>query len=250
MRVEPGNISTARNGSTKTHDRGFWNNILLNKFSNSSVILLLALVACFFVYVLSKGDIVTPILLLIGLIGIVVAYGVIAHPKFGITVLFLVGYLLFLPGKLINIDFPIGTLLDLLQYLLIIGFFFRQKTENSWKMFKDPVSVIILIWILYNFAEVGNPQGNPLAWLYTIRTTAIVILTYYIFVYQIRELSFIKFLFKLWLILSLICAADAFHQEVFDFSPSKKAGFILIRFVLSYYSREGTCVNLAFLAIR
>jgi O-antigen ligase len=69
-------------------------------------------------------------------------------------------------------------------------------------------------------AEVANPSaGSPLAWLYTIRTTAIVILTYFIFVYQIRDISFIRFMIKLWLALSLLVAADAFHQEIFGFFP-------------------------------
>lgn len=222
MRIDPSNIEPAQHGATKTRRRGFWDDILLNKFSKPQVIVFLVLMLGFVVYTLSNGDIVTPNLILIGLLGIIIACGVIVYPKFGIAVLFIAGYFLFMPGKF-GVDFPVGTLLDLLQYLLIIGFFLKQKYDRNWAIFKDPLSIVILIWILYNFAEIANPQAiSPLAWLYTIRTTAVIILIYYIFVYQIRDVSFIKFMLKLWLALALVAALDAFHQEIFGFFSFEK----------------------------
>lgn len=222
MRIKADNIEPAQSSTAKASKRGFWGDILLNKFSKPQVILFLILVVCFFIYTLSSGDIITPNLLLIGLLGIVIAIGVIVYPKFGIPILLIAACFLFLPSKF-GIDFPFGTLLDFLQYLLIIGFFLKQKYDRNWTIFKDPLSISILVWILYNFAELGNPQAvSPLAWLYTIRTTAIVILTYFIFVYHIRDLSFIKFMIKLWLALTLLCAANAFHQEIFGFFPFEK----------------------------
>ncbi|RKR85483.1 O-antigen ligase [Mucilaginibacter gracilis] len=219
MRYEPSNVKTPKNVAEGTRKLGFWKDVLLNKFSKPMVVIFLILFACFVVFSMAKGDMISPSLILIGLIGVTIVCGVIVYPKFGITILFISGYLLFLPGKF-NVNFPLGTMLDLLQYLLIIGFFLKQKYDRNWVIFKDPLSISILVWILYNFAELANPQAvSPLAWLYTIRTSAFIILTYFIFIYQIRDASFIKFMIKLWLGLGLLNAADTFHQEIFGFFP-------------------------------
>lgn len=223
MRYEAGNIETPKSDISTSGLKNRWSGILLNKFSAPQVIFTIIITAAIMVFTMSQGDMVTGNLLVIAIIGLIVVYGVLASAKFGISILFVTGYLLSIPGKLSGIDFPIGTLLDGLEFLLILGFFFRQKYRRDFKIFKDPLSYAIMAWILYNFAELGNPEVvSREAWFYTIRSTALIILTYYIFVYEIRDIRFIKFMFKLWLGLALFAAADGFHQEVFDFFPFER----------------------------
>lgn len=222
MRDNAGYIPSSTDHTTETRKKGVWKDILLNKFSKPTVIAFLLVTSLFISFSIVKGGIAMGLLFIIALIGIVIVCGVIAHPKFGIVTLFIAAYLLFIPGKM-NINFPLGTLLDLLEYLLIIGFFLKQKTNPNWSVFKDPLSKLILIWILYNFAEIANPSSvSVLAWVYTIRSTAVIILTYFIFVYEIREVSFIRLMFKIWLVLAMIAALDTFHQEFFGFFEFEK----------------------------
>jgi hypothetical protein len=118
--------------------------------------------------------------------------------------------------------FPLGTVMDLLEFLLILGFFIQQKKDRQWSQFNDKLSYVVLIWILYNFLEVLNPESvNVLAWVFTIRTTAIVILMYFVFVYQIREASFIKLIFKIWIVLATIGALNGIKQEYFGYFTSE-----------------------------
>lgn len=169
----------------------------------------------------TKG-LVPAILILIFLIGVPVAYGVVAHPKFGIIVLFIAAYLLFIPMKMDTGGFPLGTAMDALEYMLILGFFIKQKNDPNWSIFKDKVSYFTMAWIAYNFIEVGNPSSvSPMAWIYTIRTTAVVIIMYFVFVYQIRETTFITMLFKIWIALAIVGAADGFKQENFGYFQSE-----------------------------
>lgn len=150
-------------------------------------------------------------------------YGIVAFPEFGITVLLLLAYLLFFIGRL-GVNFPLGTVMDGIQGLLILGFFIHQKRRPKWKVFKGPISVMILIWIVYNLIQVANPSAESrLAWVYTIRAVAIVMLTYFVFMYQIRTIQFLRFLLKLWLGLALFGALYAYKQEYIGFSDAEQA---------------------------
>lgn len=150
-------------------------------------------------------------------------YCIVAYPEFGITVLLLMAYLLFFIGRL-GVNFPLGTVMDGIQGMLILGFFIHQKTRPDWKVFKGPISVMILIWIGFNLIQVANPSAESrLAWVYTIRAVAIVMLTYFVFMYQIRTVRFLRFLLKLWLGLALFAALYAYKQEYIGFSAAEDA---------------------------
>jgi hypothetical protein len=97
------------NNKTKNSEPGFWKGILLEKFSKPAVYVTLLVVSLLCAVAIGKTGIISALLILILVIGIPAVYGVVAHPKFGITVLFLAGYLLFIPMKLDTGGFPLGT---------------------------------------------------------------------------------------------------------------------------------------------
>src|SRR5690606_28917515 len=62
-----------------------------------------------------------------------------------------------------------------------------------------------------------------LAWVYTVRSVAFVMLLYFVFLYQIRSAQFIRRIFKLWLLLALTGSLYAIKQEYWGFSGSELA---------------------------
>lgn len=77
----------------------------------------------------------------------------------------------------------------------------------------------MLAWILYNLIEVINPAAESrLAWLYTVRTVAVIMLMYFIFIYNIRTKEFIILIFKLWLVLSFLAALYGLKQQFIGFA--------------------------------
>nr|WP_242689207.1 O-antigen ligase family protein [Pedobacter sp. SYSU D00535] len=165
------------------------------------------------------------ILILAPFIGIPIVTAVVAYPRFGIVVLLVMAFFLFVLMRL-GVPFPAGTLMDALQALLLLGFFINQKSNPDWKMFKDPLSIVILIWIGYNVLQVANPASESrMAWLYTIRSMAVVMTMYFVFMYQIKTISFLKFIIKLWLGLALFSALYAFKQEHIGFFGFESANF-------------------------
>jgi O-antigen ligase len=158
------------------------------------------------------------ILLIIAIIAVPVLYSTIAYPKIGIIISIIVSYFLLYVEKFT--DFPVGTIMDGLLALLIFGFFLKQKYKQDWKVFKNPISIMILIWIGYNFIEIVNPvAASRLAWLYTVRTVAVVLLMHFIFLYHIQSVQFIRLIIKLWIALCLFAALYGLNQELFGFFP-------------------------------
>lgn len=161
--------------------------------------------------------------LLLGLlIGLPAIYAIVAYPKFGILVLLILAYLLFYMGRL-GVPGPLGTVIDLVQLLLIIGTLLSLRRNRNWEILKGPISTMILIWIAYNLIQIGNPSAvSRLAWVFTVRSVAIVMLSYFVFVYNIRSLKYVKIIFKVWLVLSIYAALYAAKQEYIGFSAGEE----------------------------
>jgi len=151
------------------------------------------------------------------LIGIPLVVAIVIYPKFGIIVLLIAAYLIMFIIR-IGVDFPLGTLMDGIQLLLILGFFVSQKINPSYQKLKNPITLVVVIWVSYNLLQIANPTAESrLAWLYSIRAVAIVTIMYFIFLTQIKTVSFIKLIFKIWIGLAFIAALYAFKQEYIGF---------------------------------
>ncbi len=159
--------------------------------------------------------------LMIVAVGIPGLVAFVAYPLFGIIVTLCLGYFLFGIGRL-GVDFPLGTVMDVLELLLILGFYIKIKPTKDWSRLKGPISFMMLVWISYNILEVLNPSASSqLAWLYTIRSAAIITLTYFVFLYQINSIRAVRLIIKAWLILSFLAALYAFKQQFIGFSSGE-----------------------------
>ena len=160
--------------------------------------------------------------ILLAAVALPAAYVIVAHPNIGIIILLVLAYIIMFFTRLSD-TFPLGTVMDAVEAMLVFSFLLRKKYDKGWAIFKNGISVILLVWIGYNFLQIINPvAASRMAWLYTIRTIAIVALTYFIFIYYIRDVQFIRLLLKVWITLSFIAAVYTFVQEFVDFAPFEK----------------------------
>ena len=186
--------------------------------------MMLLIVSLMFAYVLKIAQVKGAVMILILLIGPPTAFAIIAKPKIGITILLISSYLIMWILRINITKFPLGTIMDGLLALLIIGFFIQQKYRPDWSFMRSPISIMIVIWILYNFILVANPVAqSKMAWLYTIRSMAIIMLTYFIFSYNIRDIKFIRLIIKLWLSLSVFAGLFGFKQQFIGFFGYEEA---------------------------
>jgi O-antigen ligase len=199
---------------------------VFNNMSLIKKILLFVPFALFISFAVAKGGIIAAGGLLIIIIGIPALYAVIGYPKVGITVLIIAAFFINYASEFVPEDVPLGIVMDVLTYLLIFGFLLKKKYEKSWEYFRDPVSYLILAWLAYNFIEVINPVApSVLAWVYTVRTVGFIMLMYFIFLYHIRSIEYIRFLMKLWLVLCLLAAISGFQQENFGLFSFEKTWY-------------------------
>src|SRR3569833_859440 len=83
---------------------------------------------------------------------------------------------------------------------------------------------MILIWITYNLLKIDNPASeSSLACVDTIRSVALVMLTYFVFLYNIRSVEFIRLILKTWIVLAFCAALYGLKQEYIGFSASEEA---------------------------
>lgn len=163
------------------------------------------------------------VIILLVIIGLPIAYGLVVYPKFGLILYLFLAYVIMFFGR-VGIDFPLGTLMDGMELLFIVGLFIQKKRKKEWGVFKGPISVIILIWISYNLIEVINPAAESrLAWVYTVRSVAVIMLMYFIFIYNIRTKEFIVIILKVWLVFSFLAALYGLKQQFIGFSDFEEA---------------------------
>jgi len=196
--------------------------VLIEKLYNRQGYAILLFSALFIAYAIYYLQIAGAALVLIAVCALPFVYAIVAYPSIGILIILTSAYLIMWVLRM-GVNFPLGTLMDGIEVLLIFGFFLQIKRNKDWERFKNPVSIIVLIWIVYNIVQFANPTAESrLAWVYTIRSVAIVMLLYFIFVYNIRTMQLIRIIMKLWIGLAFFAACYAFKQQHFDFFPFEK----------------------------
>ena len=197
---------------------------IVRKMGGILGLLFFSAAAVFFSLVVGKLGLVPGVLILLVLIGLPIVLALIFYPKIGVITFIVSAYLIMYVGRMNIIDFPLGTLMDGMELLLFLGIFVQQKTESNWGLFKGPISVIILIWIVYNLIQVINPTAESrLAWVYTVRSVAVIMMMFFVFLYNIRTLSFIKLILKVWIGLSVFAALYGYKQQFIGFTSFEEA---------------------------
>ena len=197
-----------------------WAGIINRKLEKPVVVIFLLLVSLFASYVVARQGLDTGLILFSSILAAPLAYASVVYPRFGIVALIICSFFVNYSSRYLPEPTPIGLVIDVLTYLLILGFFIKKKNGEGWAYFNDPISWFVLVWIGYNLFEIINPNAvSILAWVFTVRTVGFIMLMYFIFLYHIRSVSFIRLLLKLWLGLALVGAISALQQEFIGLFP-------------------------------
>ena len=206
--------------SNQFSGKTFWEKVVLRKFSAPVVILFTVFFSLFVTYVIAKEGYIAGAIIVTILISLPIIYATVTYPEFGIIALLIVAFLINFSSRFLPEPTPIGLVMDLFTYLLIIGFFVRMKKERDWTRFKNPITYFTAIWIAYNLIEVINPSSpSILEWVFTVRTVGVIMLMYFVFMMHIRTKNFIKTILKVWLLLELLSGLSGFQQEHIGLFP-------------------------------
>jgi putative inorganic carbon (HCO3(-)) transporter len=187
--------------------------VFAEKMTGTTGLLLFALLAVVIGLFMGATGIIGGAMVVLLIIAVPIVRSMVAYPKAGVIALMTMAYFIMLVIKF-NIPFPLGTLMDALEVLLIFGFFVQQKRKRDYTIFKNSVSLVVAIWIGFNVLEVVNPVADSMmAWVYTVRTIAFVTLMYFVFLSSIDSVRFIRTIVVIWLGFSVIAALYGMKQE-------------------------------------
>ncbi|GHB61427.1 O-antigen ligase family protein [Persicitalea jodogahamensis] len=194
--------------------KSIWEEKLLNPFGAG----VLALLGAGIAFLVGSFGLLLGLLLVVALVGIPTLFGIIAFPKFGIVVFIVAAYLLFFVSRL-GVDFPVGTVMDGIEWLLVLGTILARRRETGKSVFNSSIGIITLVWVVYTLLQVINPWAeSQMAWLYTVRTVGAVTLMYYVFVSHIDSLTYLRWLIGIWVGLALLGALYGLKQEFIGFT--------------------------------
>lgn len=163
-------------------------------------------------------------MLMVLLIGIPVLFGIVVSPPFALCSLLVAAYCIMWVLRMGLVDFPLGTLMDGLEALILVTFFFRQYKRPDWSFISHPVTGLIFAWLIYCMLLVLNPIApSQLAWLYSYRTMAMAMLMYLAFVYFVNNMKVFRAVIITWLAMSVFAAFYAIKQEYLGFAAFEEA---------------------------
>jgi hypothetical protein len=198
----------------------FWESLIVKKFHAPAIIIFVLFTSLFLTYLIAHGGYQAGVVIICFLIGIPIAYATVDYPKFGIVTFIILSFFINYPSRFLPEGVPIGLIMDLWTYLLILGVFVKMKNDKQWGYFNNPISYFLLAWLGYNLLEILNPDSpSILEWVFTIRTAAFIMLMYFVFLYHIRTKEFIKLLIKIWLALDVLAAISGIQQEFLGLFP-------------------------------
>lgn len=178
------------------------------------IMITLALFVAYTVSIFGKMSIILPILI----VAIPAAAACLVYMDFGIAVSIIVAYLIGLAAKMAE-SVPFGIALDALLFLMFVGLMIRQIKERDFEFAKNKISYFIIVWVIYNILAVFNPWAqSQLAWIFTVRSMAVLALMFFIAAYAFKDLETIMRVLKLIIFMTFISALYGLKQEFIGFA--------------------------------
>jgi len=116
-------------------------------------------------------------------------------------------------------DVPLGTLMDGMISLMLIGLFLKLVQSGTLKFGTTPISLILLIWLFYNILQVFNTYADSqMAWVYTVRSMAFFIIMYFIINEAVKTVNMVRWLLGIWIFLALLGGLYGWKQELLGFT--------------------------------
>ncbi|MCC6412865.1 MAG: O-antigen ligase family protein [Saprospiraceae bacterium] len=201
----------------------FRQQVWVEKLNNPAGLALLLLAILPVSYLIASLELKVSLLVFLVLIGIPLMVYAMFNIAFALGLMLFTALMVVFGAKFTSA--PIGTLLDLLILISAVGILLRQIKERDWSFLRHPLSYVVLIWLYYNILQVLNPWAESrMAWLFTVRSVAILQIVFFIGVYAFRNnrraaMNILKFIV-------VLCFASALYglkQQYFGFSAAEKA---------------------------
>jgi len=208
-----------KNTGNSTLKEKLFQSLFIEKMNNPLGLSIFVTVAIFISFVVVYKGLAVGIVIAAGLVGVPMLIGAMFNLQFGSGLIIVLSFFV-LHIKRISPNIPLGLLMDVLVATMSFGLLISQIYKRDWSIFKNPISKIILIWILYNLIQAINPWAESRqAWAYTVRGMAGFMMMYFIILYSLKDIKAIYRLIIIWIGLSVFGALYGLYQEYVGFLP-------------------------------
>jgi len=179
---------------------------------NQHILFLIALlfITAVAMFATAANNIIIFVVLIILPIVVTIVYKIFKNPIFGIWTLMIYGFIVGAASKMT--EFPAGTLVDLLVFLIFIAAIAQKNVE--WKRLNNTTFFIIFIWFIYTVLELINPLAPTyIAWFYAVRTMSIQILLISTISFLIFDKKYFYTFIKIWFVFSILATLYGFLQK-------------------------------------
>ncbi|MEQ9413596.1 MAG: O-antigen ligase family protein, partial [Cyclobacteriaceae bacterium] len=143
------------------------------------------------------------------------------NPQNGFLILTVYGYFLFLIGRLSPVDIPTGIGIEVVSSILFVGLLVKEfkVVGDRWRLFKNPVTYLLLVSETYNLVQGANPNSVSIAgWIVSLRGIVFTLILYFIVIKVFTDFNYVKRFTQLWLFLAVLAGLYGIYQEIFGYS--------------------------------
>lgn len=161
----------------------------------------------------------------------------IYNSNWGIIILIIYSYFLFLLSRLLPFPFPEGTIVDFLAIIILLGVIVkpRQALSNTIKKMDNSITYLLLVLSVYTLFEIFNPNSFAITMAFIVlRGVVTTLIIFFLFGHVISTLNGVKIFTNTWLFLSLLAGMYGIYQELFGFADFE---WIYINNVEGMYKR-------------
>lgn len=136
--------------------------------------------------------------------------------SFGIGILLFLAFFINFFNKFLPI--PFGILLDVFSTLLFFVVIARNFQSQGWAKFYHPLSLVIVLWVLFGFISFLNPIApSQMAWVYSFRAVFLLYIIYFVAVEVITSYERLRNFLYFIVGMGLLTALYGLKQEFFGF---------------------------------
>ena len=173
-------------------------------------------------YIFATAGLVAAIVVAVLVIGAPMAVGSMFNLRFGVILITVIAYFV-LGIKRYAEQVPLGLAVDVLTAIMFLGLFIKQVRERDWSFAKNPITTMVILWMLYSIAMIANPAApSRIAYIYVIRSMAGLMAMYFIISYAINRFGFVVQLTNTLVFLLLLAALYGLKQEFIGFSDYER----------------------------
>ncbi len=179
----------------------------------------LSAISLFIAFAVVKAGLVAGIGVIALALGIPVVIICLYHIKAALVATIVFAFFFSIIKRAIG-NIQLGLVIDGMVALMFFGLILKQIDERNWKIKNNVVNKIILAWIAYNLLQLVNPTAESrLAWFYTVRSFAGIMIMYYLLMYAIDSRKFFFLLIWIWISLTVLAMIYGYIQEYVGLMP-------------------------------